>query len=170
MDSKILAIINFGIVGLIILCNIIETIYRAKKRSEKKVKTNHIGFTVIGIIGASICALHGYGEIAHREKILSGLFFEANTGRSLYNIPTEQWTGWIAITVIPNFLISGVIVLVLSALIFLWSIFGFKYRYAGIILLILFITIMIFGGGFIPIMMGIIASFFGIRMKFALKK
>jgi hypothetical protein len=170
MESKPLAIIEFGAIGLIVVINIIESIYKMLNKAYKVIRTNRIAFTCIGIIGGSICALHSYGEFAYKNEKMVGLFFEANTGRSLLNIPTDQWTGWIALSIIPSFLISGIIVSVLSIAIFVWCIIGVKYKNAGLILICIFLTAMIFGGGFIPIFIGIIAGIFGIRMQFPKSK
>jgi len=165
MDDTILQIIAFSLVILIIIANIVESIWVALSRKKQAVRSNRLAASMIGTIAGLISALHGYGEIAHANNKITGFLFEANTGRSLFNVPSDQWTGWIAMTIIPNLLITGIIVIIFSIIFIIWAIAFINRKNGGIVLIILSIVLIPIGGGFIPPVLGIIAGIFGIRIK-----
>lgn len=165
MNNKTVQIIAFSLVIVIILINITESIWYAIKKEKRVIKTNRLAASVIGGIAGLISGFHGYGEIFHANTVVKGLFFEADTGRLLYNIPSNEWTGWIAMTIIPNFLITGIIVITFSVLFVSWATLFIQRKNAGIVLIIMSLLMIIIGGGFIPPVLGIIASIFGMRIK-----
>jgi hypothetical protein len=163
MNNKIIQIIVYGLIFVIILINITESILNAKEK--RVIKTNRLAASVIGGIAGFISGFHGYYEIFHAKTVFYGLFFEADTGRLLYNVPSSEWTGWVAMTIIPNFLITGIIVIIFSVIFFLWATLFIQRKNAGIVLIIMSLLMVIIGGGFIPPALGIIASIFGMRIK-----
>jgi hypothetical protein len=165
MDNRLFGMFSFGFIVIILLINLTEIIYRAITKRDHKLWTKYLAFIGIGLIGALICGLHAYGEIVNRSNKLDGLIFEANTGRSLVNIPTDQWTGWIAITIIPSLFISGVIVTIMTCIIVIWCFWGITKKHTGSIMILLFLITMLFGGGFIPILIGVISGVFGIILQ-----
>lgn len=165
MEIKVLQIIAFIIVIILIFANIIESLFLHFRKKEKEARSTRIAASIIGMISGLIGALHGCGEILHRNTKMVGFLFEANTGRSLTNLPTSEWTGWIAITVIPNFLMTGIIIIIISIIIINWALFFIRIKKGGLILIFLSLALIPFGGGFVPPVLGIIAGIIGLRIK-----
>jgi hypothetical protein len=63
-----------------------------------------------------------------------------------------------ALTIIPNFLVTGILAVIFGILIMIWAIKFIDKRYGAGILFLLGIILFLFGGGFAPIFMTIIAS------------
>jgi hypothetical protein len=101
---------------------------------------------IIGIYSVYIATLHGYYEILNKNIIPNGILFDAISGNSLAtNYP--GWPGWPAMTIIPNFLITGIIVYVIAGIMLLWLLILFNNRKWEQILVFLAILLCLFGGG-----------------------
>lgn len=86
---------------------------------------------------------HGIFEVLQGNTSTNGFFIEA-IGKS------ERF--WVhgtegAFTIIPNFLATGIIVIVISLVIILWSVKYFQLKYGASVFLILLISLTAFGGG-----------------------
>jgi hypothetical protein len=91
--------------------------------------------------------------------------FAANTGRSLGHVPLSDWTGsWIAMTFVPNFLITSILSAIMSCVIVIWSLFFMRRRKDGLVLIILSLLAILLGCGFIPPLVGIMAGVVGLRL------
>lgn len=152
---------------LLILTNLIESLILFLTKKKKEASTTRITATIIGLISGMVGAMHSWYEFLHRDLKLTGLMFEADTGRSLINVPFSDWTGWIALTIFPNFLITGILSAIMSCTIIAWSLFFIRRKNGGLILILLSAIAILFGCGFIPPFMGIIAGAIGMRIKHA---
>ena len=74
-----------------------------------------------------------------------------------------------ALTIIPSFLVTGILAVIFGILLTIWSIKFIKKRYGAGILFLLGIILFLFGGGFAPIFMTIIASLTATRINKPLK-
>jgi hypothetical protein len=63
-----------------------------------------------------------------------------------------------ALTVLPNFLVTGILAMIFGILVMIWSIKFIAKKYGAGILFLLGVTLFLFGGGFAPIFTTIIAS------------
>lgn len=86
---------------------------------------------------------HGFFEILQGFKKTPGLIIQAiGPDNRMWLHGTEE-----AFTIIPNFLISGILAISVSILIMIWSV-GFVHKKHGrTVLLLLFILLFLFGGG-----------------------
>lgn len=150
---------------LLIFTNLIESLVLFFMKKKKEAATTRITTTVIGLISGAVGAMHSWGEFMHRDLKLTGLMFEADTGRSLMNVPSSDWTGWIAMTVIPDFLITGILSAIMSCAIIVWSLLFIRRKNGGLVLILLSVTAILFGCGFIPPFMGIIGGLIGLRIR-----
>jgi MFS family permease len=64
-----------------------------------------------------------------------------------------------AMTIVPNFLITGILALIIGLLVMIWSAGFIHHRYGGWIMIALSIALLLFGGGFFPPLIGMIARF-----------
>ncbi len=108
-----------------------------------------------------------YGLLVGFAGIEHGIF-EALQG----NIPTEGiminaigpaqtfWPGASerALTIIPNYLLTGIIAIIFGIIVILWSLFYIERKYGATLFLVFTITLFLVGGGFAPIFVSLTAS------------
>jgi hypothetical protein len=99
---------------------------------------------------------HGVYEILQGNVRPEGLFI-VSMGPPC--IPEEVWNACEpALTVIPNFLITGILATLLGLAVLVWSV-GFVHRErGGLLLVLLSIALLLFGGGLFPPLIGIIGG------------
>ena len=66
---------------------------------------------------------------------------------------TEQ-----ALTIVPNFLVTGILAIILGTLVTMWSIKFSDKKFGSWILLLLSVVLWLFGGGFAPLFLATLAS------------
>ena len=126
-------------------------------RKATKTVTKWFGITA-GIAGME----HGYFEILRGNTVPEGLMI-LSIGPPC--IPEEVWNACEpAMTIIPNFLITGIIALIIGLMILLWSIFFIEHKYGGGILILLSINLLLFGGGLFPPLIGFIGGMAGTKI------
>lgn len=108
------------------------------------VRTTAVVFGVYaGILGME----HGYFEILQGNVAPAGLKIMASNPSELpFPFGHEP-----AMTVIPNFLVTGILAMVVGLSIILWSIVFLQSKHGSTILLLLSILLLLVGGGFGPI-------------------
>jgi hypothetical protein len=131
-----------------------------------RINSTRIAVSAVGAFAGFVGAVHSYGEFLHRNSNLSGLLFAANTGKSLSHVPLSDpaWSGWIAMTFVPNFLITSILSAIMSCVIIIWSLFFMRRKRDGLVLIILSLLAILLGCGFIPPLVGIMAGVVGLRL------
>ncbi len=114
-----------------------------------------------GIFAGFVGGVHGYYEITHGNVSPKGLLFDAVSGNVLA-INNPHWTGWPAMTVIPNFLVAGIAVLIVGTIVITWTILQVNQKNGGLVLIALVIFLCVVGGGFVPPSLGIIGGISGV--------
>ena len=74
-----------------------------------------------------------------------------------------------ALTIIPSFLISGILSVILGAIVTVWAVGFIDSKYGALVLMLLSIALFLVGGGFAPIVMALIASLAASRIHKPLK-
>ncbi len=74
-----------------------------------------------------------------------------------------------ALTIIPNFLVTGVLAMIFGLLVTIWACAFIDKKYGARILFLLSIILWLVGGGFAPIIMSILASLTATRISNPLK-
>ena len=115
-------------------------------------------------ISAGIAGLeHGYFEFLQGSTKPDGLFI-ASIGS-----PCDPEMIWNrcepALTIIPDFAITGVLAMILGLIMIVWSLFFVQRRYGGLVLMLLSIGLMLFGGGLFPPLIGMVAGVAGTRIN-----
>jgi hypothetical protein len=81
-------------------------------------------------------------------------------------VPEEIWNACEpAMTIIPKFLITGILATMIGLVILIWSIFFIQWKYGGLGLILLSIALLLFGGGLFPPLIGIIGGIAGIKIN-----
>jgi len=101
-------------------------------------------------VTAGLAALeHGYFEILQGNVRPSGVMFPS-WGADLCN-PEQAWHACEpAMSLLPSFLLSGILTVLLSLAILVWSGWFLQRRQGGLVLILLAIALLLVGGGFFP--------------------
>lgn len=153
------------IVVALIATNVAERVWLRLRHSSQAPRTTRPAASTIGVIAGVIGVQHGYYEVAQADKPLNGLLFDAVSGTSFSNLPTSQWTGWPAMTLLPNFRITGIATILVSLAVMAWSALFIQRKNGGLILGLLSSLLLLVGGGFIPPLFGMIAAAMGSHRK-----
>jgi len=115
-------------------------------------------------ISAGIAGVeHGYYEILQGNLPTNSLMI-SSIGPPC--IPDEIWNACEpALTIIPNYFISGIFSVIIGLLIIIWSIFFIQSRFGGIILILMSIALLLFGGGIFPPLIGIVGGIAATRIN-----
>jgi hypothetical protein len=70
-----------------------------------------------------------------------------------------------AMTVLPSFLITGILAVTFGLIVMVWSAFFVQKQHGGLVLILLCIPLLLFGGGLFPPLIGIIAGALGTRIN-----
>ncbi|MBD3339683.1 MAG: hypothetical protein GF353_11280 [Candidatus Lokiarchaeota archaeon] len=125
---------------------------------NKATKTVVMAF---GILLAFAGIEHGIGEILQGNVAPDSIFIKSWGDSELFSI----FAGEPAMTLIPNFLISGVLTILVSIAIIFQVIFFQRTRMSGLILVLLSGLLLIVGGGFGPPLIGFIIEFEGMKIN-----
>ena len=68
-------------------------------------------------------------------------------------------------TIIPHFYVSGVVAFFVSLIVIIWAAAFVQRKQGGLVLILLSILQLLVGGGFIPVVFGIIAGIVGTRIQ-----
>jgi len=108
--------------------------------------------STFGAIMALAGIEHGIGEIFQGNVAPSGIMIlswpESEFFRSLSGEP--------AMTVIPNLLVTGVLAVLVSLALLLWSVLFVHRKYGGWVMITLSIAMLLVGGGIFPPILGIL--------------
>jgi hypothetical protein len=125
-------------------------------------RTIRIAATVLGIYAGLLGIEHGVLEMLQGETPINSILINA-IGPPCQ--PKAVWhTCYPALTLIPNYWLTGISAILLGLSVLIWTIGFIHYKQGGIILILLSILMMLVGGGFIPAFMGIIAGAAGTRI------
>ncbi|HBY94576.1 MAG: hypothetical protein M5U01_23590 [Ardenticatenaceae bacterium] len=127
------------------------------------------------IVAASFGALAGFGGLEHGYfEILQGNVRPASimiASMGAPCVPDEIWNACEpAMTIIPNFLITGILAMGLGLVTMVWAVAGVQRQQGGMILALLSVGLLLFGGGIFPPVIGIIGGLVGTRINTPLKK
>ncbi len=105
---------------------------------------------LVGLAGID----HGIFEILQGDVKPDGLMIAAiGPAQRFWEHGTET-----ALTVIPSFLVTGILAVILGLLVILWAAGFVHKRYGARILLLLAVTLFLVGGGFAPIFLTLLAT------------
>jgi len=112
--------------------------------------------SVTGIIAGLAGMEHGIFEVLQKDARSSSLMF-ASMGSPCN--PAAAWNGCEpAMSIISNFMLMGVITIVLGTLLGIWSGFFMDKKGSGWVTLLLSVLLLLFGGGFFPPIIGVISG------------
>ena len=115
-------------------------------------------------ISAGIAGIeHGYFEILQGNTRPESLMI-ASMGHPC--VPEEAWNACEpAMTIIPNFLLTGILAVVISLLVLTWSAAFVGRKNGGAILILLSVALLLFGGGLFPPLIGMVGGVAGLKIN-----
>jgi len=114
--------------------------------------------SIIGIFAGLGGASHGPGEILQGNIAPSGIVIEAWPELTVLR-------GEPAMTIIPNFLVTGVLTIIFGLIVAVWSAKFVQRKNGGLVLVLLSIIMLLVGGGLFPPVFGVVAGIIGTRIK-----
>jgi hypothetical protein len=125
--------------------------------------------SIVGIIAGLLGIMHGYFEILQHNVAISGILIDAKTGKSItINLIASGQTGEPAVTIIPNFLVTGLLAIIFSIAVIVCAAVFIQRKNGGLSLILLSAILILFGGGFVPAAIGVIGGIIGTRIKLSL--
>lgn len=127
------------------------------------------------IIAASFGIFAGFGGLEHGYfELLQGNASPESIMIESIGAPCVRDEIWHqcepAMTVLPNFLVTGILAMLLGLLTIVWAMAFVKRERGGAILAMLSFGLLLFGGGIFPPVIGIIGGVVGTRINRPLKK
>jgi hypothetical protein len=119
-------------------------------------------------VTAGLAALeHGYFEILQGNIRPAGLMFPS-WGQDVCD-PARAWHACEpAMSLLPSFLLSGILTILLSLAVLVWSGWFIQRRQGGKVLILLAIALLLVGGGFFPPVIAIVGGLAGTRINWPL--
>lgn len=115
-------------------------------------------------VAAGIAGLeHGYFEIQQGNNDPGSLMI---TSIGPPCVPEIVWNACEpAMTIIPNYLITGVLAVIISLIILVWSVAFIQRKHGGLTLILLSAALLLFGGGIFPPLIGMIGGWAGTKIN-----
>ena len=118
----------------------------------------------LGIVAGIAGLEHGYYEILQGNTMPENKMFFPSMGPPC--VPEKIWNACEpAMSILPNFLITGILAVILGLLIIVWSIWFVQRKNGGVILILLSTALLLFGGGFFPPLIGIVGGVAGTKIN-----
>lgn len=114
--------------------------------------------STFGVLSGLGGITHGVGEVLQGNIAPEGIFINSWTQGPI----ATGMGGEPAMTIVPSLLVTGVLTIIASLAVIVWSIAFVQKKNGGLIQLLLSIGMLLVGGGFAPPIMGILASVAGI--------
>ncbi len=132
---------------IISIAAVLTFIMRGKINGSRRMLVALFFGIFAGIGGAS----HGPGEMLQGSAAPTGLMIEAWPGLTLLD-------GEPAMTLIPNYLVTGILAIAVGLAVATWSATSVGKRDGGLILILLSVLMLFVGGGLMPPIPGVIAG------------
>ena len=119
--------------------------------------------TAFGVFAGAASIEHGIFEVLQGNVRPEGLMI-ASMGPPCQ--PEAVWNACEpAMTVLPSFLITGILAIVIGAAVVVWSAAFVRRKAGGLVLIGLSVLMLLFGGGIFPPLIGIIGGAVGTRIN-----
>jgi len=124
----------------------------------KTLSKTRIASSAIGVFGGLGGASHGPGEMLQGNIAPDGLVIEAWPELTVL-------AGEPAMTIIPSFLITGLLTLIVGLIVAVWAAKFVQKKNGGLVLILLSIIMLLVGGGLFPPVFGVVAGVIRMRIK-----
>lgn len=132
-----------------------------ENKAESNICAAKLSAVIFGILGGLGGLNHGIGETLQGNVPAEGFFINSWTQGPI----AEYMGGEPGMTIIPNLLITGILTIIVSIMVIVWSVWFVQRKKGGLILILLSITMMLTGGGVGPPVIGILAGTAGLGIN-----
>lgn len=126
-------------------------------------KASRTTASVLGLFAGGASIEHGIYEILRGNVRPDGLMINS------MGPPCQPEAVWHrcepAMTILPSFLITGILAVAIGAFFILWSLAFVQRKRGGLVLILSSIPMLLFGGGIFPPLIGIVAGGVGTRIN-----
>jgi hypothetical protein len=130
-------------------------------------RATRITASVLGLTAGAAGIEHGCFEVLQGNARPAGTFFPSMGPPC---VPELTWNSCEpAVTIVPNLLITGILAIILGVTVMVWSAFFVQRKHGGLVLILLCVPLLLFGGGIFPPLIGIVAGVLGTRIGKPLK-
>jgi len=120
--------------------------------------------TWLGLLAGAAGLEHGYFEILQGNTRPAGVMFPS-WGADICD-PAKLWHACEpAMSLLPNFLVTGILTVILGLVVMAWSIWFLRGNFGGLGLLLLSIVLLLCGGGFFPPLIGLVGGAAGMQIN-----
>lgn len=126
-------------------------------------RTTRVVASTLGILAGLLGLLHGLYETLQGYVAPSGISILAMGPPCQSNRVWHQC--FPAVTIIPNFFVTGVLAIIVSLIVILWAAAFVQWKHGGLVLILLSIIQLLVGGGFISPVLCFIAGVVGTRIQ-----
>lgn len=115
--------------------------------------------SVIGVLTGLVAVYHGYNETLQGGAAPGSIFINA------VGPPCQGSNCFPAMTILPSFLLAGVVTIAIALLVIVWAAAFVKRRNGAIVLIALSVALLLVGGGYLSPVLGLAAGLVGTRIK-----
>ncbi|MBN1428807.1 MAG: hypothetical protein JXB07_10510 [Anaerolineae bacterium] len=116
----------------------------------------HITSSFLGVYAGLLAMEHGIFETLQGSRTPDGLMIQA------IGAPCRPDTAWHAcypaMTLIPSLLVTGVLAIITGLSVLIWAALFIQRKRGGLVLVVLSVSMLFVGGGFVPTLIGSIAG------------
>jgi hypothetical protein len=116
--------------------------------------------SILGVIAGLAGIEHGIGELLQGNTAPGGIMLQSWPASELM----KNFSGEPAMSVIPNFLVSGILSVLISLIFITWAVIFINRKHGGSIMMLISVVLLLVGGGFGPPLLGIILGAAGTRV------
>lgn len=117
--------------------------------------------SVFGVLAGIGGLIHGIGEVLQGNVTPAGIFIPSWTQGPI----ATNMGGDPGLTIVPNLLVTGILTIIISLTIIIWSAFFIGRKNGGQILIILSFILLLVGGGIAPPIICILAGISGLGIN-----
>jgi hypothetical protein len=135
--------------------------YMEGKNALTNISAARIVASIFGVLAGLGGITHGVGETLQGNVAPDGIaIYSWTEGPIATNMGGEP-----AMTIVPNLLVTGVLTIIVSIAVIVWSVAFVQRKNGGLILILLSIAMLLVGGGVGPPIMGILAGVAGLGIN-----
>jgi hypothetical protein len=128
------------------------------------INKRRITASVLGVYAGLLGVIHGWFEILQANTRPQGLLIQA---MGPYCQPDAFWHACLpAMTIVPSFRGTGILACLVGLGVIVWSLAFIATIHGGRVLAALSIVLLLVGGGFVPLWVGLLAGLAGSRIGF----
>jgi hypothetical protein len=125
-----------------------------KTASRSNFSASRLTASTFGALAGVGGIIHGVGEVLQGSVPPEGIFFPSWTTGPI----AERMGGDPGMSILPNLLFTGMLAILISCLVIAWSLRFVHRKRSGLVLILLSIGMLLFGGGVGPPIIGVLAG------------